>query len=110
MNKVCIYSVPHSLREEETCGMLRGENNWLIKFSRSLKENQLRPDEEVTFKRKNAFKFICWHISIAWRHLLSTGNGVTSGNRVGRVLAFRDIRPKEIEFAERRYVAAEGPL
>lgn len=41
--------------------------------------------------------------------MLSTGDGVTSGNRVGRVLAFRDICPKEIESAERRCVAAEGP-
>lgn len=70
MNKVYVYSLPYSLKEEETCRMLRGENTWLIKFSRNLKENRLRPDE-VTFERRNALKFICRHtfcrhMSVAW--------------------------------------------
>lgn len=42
--------------------------------------------------------------------MLSTGDGSTSGNWVGKVLAFRDIRPKEMETAERRCVDAEKPL
>ena len=42
--------------------------------------------------------------------MLSTGDGGPSGNRVGKVQAFRDICPKEIETAERRCVDAEKPL
>lgn len=37
------------------------------------------------------------------------GDGGTSGNQMGKVLAFRDVCPKEIETAERRCVDAEKP-
>lgn len=42
--------------------------------------------------------------------MLSTGDRSTLGNWVGKVLAFRDICPKEMGTAERRCVDAEKPL
>ena len=58
-NEVYIYGLPYSLKEEETCRMLRGENNWLVKSSRSLEENPLRPnEEEVTFERRSLSSFV----------------------------------------------------